>query len=777
MSLAVILRTLTRRMSAAMLVIVCSAVAAGALVLWLVHGVHSREAPAQQAAARLEMSLGQVSVGVTSMVNAVSAADLQRADTQVTTAISDSIASETTLTQARGQATTDLTGLDDVRNQLLETVGARIAASSAATAAVHGFDTGMERLSSQVAKLGTGSNLRRAEAQQVLEDTRSAGAAAETELRRLSGIREALRELRALVDRPAGIESRHRLRPLEERLTTTLVRLRGNLSDQRDLDKALLADLAVVETGYLHPETGLLALRRAQLADPANEAARTAMATRSSELAAPLDIWLGRTIEAADPLVVQTDQAAQAMEAKVTAISDCTGLELAARDCVLFARSLASEASLFPGRATTTDDVKAFRTLATSRIRDLRMKLGATVGMCEKLAATEEAALARAAVAAVDGVEPLLTGPDGVAAAVERRIQATIGAKSTEMEALPAVSALCAKAVVAATEAHEHQDQSLERITLALLVGVPALLVLGLISLFAANRMGNRVSRGILVTEAHERERTERLSVLLADVAQSSRVVSESSGGLVQASTGLAASAGSSRDISAQVGEGATRVNDAVGSVAAAAEEMQATMGEIARQTNRAADVAKSAVGYTASTDEAVKRLAVASREIGEIVQVIAGIAEQTNLLALNATIEAARAGEAGRGFAVVAGEVKALARQSATASQDISGRIGSIQHEVTAAGAALGQIRQVVSEIDGIQSSIAAAVEEQTATSREMSTSLASAATTCREIAERIRAVVEAVGTTSTQADAVHQLADRLAATARELDAQVAKG
>jgi methyl-accepting chemotaxis protein len=260
-------------------------------------------------------------------------------------------------------------------------------------------------------------------------------------------------------------------------------------------------------------------------------------------------------------------------------------------------------------------------------------------------------------------------------------------------------------------------------------------------------------------------------------VAKSSRTVTEASTGLVGASASLTGAATTSRQLSDAVGQGAARANDAVGSVAAAAEEMQATMGEIARQTSRAAEVAKSGVAHAGSTDAAVTRLSAASREIGEIVQLIGGIAEQTNLLALNATIEAARAGDAGRGFAVVASEVKALARQSGGASQDIAGKVAAIQAEVAAAGAAIAQIRQVVGEIDGIQSSIAAAVEEQSATSREMSGSLASAASICREIAERVATVITAVGTTSDQAVAVQRLADRLAATARELDAEVAQG
>jgi methyl-accepting chemotaxis protein len=213
-----------------------------------------------------------------------------------------------------------------------------------------------------------------------------------------------------------------------------------------------------------------------------------------------------------------------------------------------------------------------------------------------------------------------------------------------------------------------------------------------------------------------------------------------------------------------------------VQTVAAGSTEMGASIRQIAQNANDAAQVAAEAVEVAESTNHTVSKLGDSSAEIGNVVKVITSIAEQTNLLALNATIEAARAGEAGKGFAVVANEVKDLAQETARATEDISRRVEAIQSDSTNAVAAIGEISRIIARINDYQLTIASAVEEQTATTGEMSRSVGEAATGTTDIAANISGVAQATqATTATLAEAEGTVKD-LASLAAELETIVGR-
>jgi methyl-accepting chemotaxis protein len=166
-----------------------------------------------------------------------------------------------------------------------------------------------------------------------------------------------------------------------------------------------------------------------------------------------------------------------------------------------------------------------------------------------------------------------------------------------------------------------------------------------------------------------------------------------------------------------------------VQSVASAAEELASSILEISRQVSGASDVARRASGITETASSEVGMLSVSAQKIGDVIGLIQAIAEQTNLLALNATIEAARAGDAGRGFAIVAQEVKQLAGQTSSATEEIASQVAEVQAATTRAVNAIGSISSTVGEIDSLTSAIAAAIEQQGAATQEISQSVQHAA------------------------------------------------
>jgi methyl-accepting chemotaxis protein len=228
-----------------------------------------------------------------------------------------------------------------------------------------------------------------------------------------------------------------------------------------------------------------------------------------------------------------------------------------------------------------------------------------------------------------------------------------------------------------------------------------------------------------------------------------------------------------SEETSAQAGtvsQAAEHVSQNLQSVSTGADQMTTTIQSIATNAHEAATVASNAVQTAQSANATVAKLGASSAEIGEVIKVITSIAQQTNLLALNATIEAARAGEAGKGFAVVANEVKELAKQTAKATDDISRKIMAIQTDTKGAVEAIGTISGVISQVNDISGTIATAVEEQSATTNEMTRNVADAAKGSEEITHNIAGVAEAARGTSSSAQESQKAANELAEMAVQL-------
>jgi methyl-accepting chemotaxis protein len=211
-----------------------------------------------------------------------------------------------------------------------------------------------------------------------------------------------------------------------------------------------------------------------------------------------------------------------------------------------------------------------------------------------------------------------------------------------------------------------------------------------------------------------------------------------------------------------------------VGTVAAATEELTASINNIAQQVTRSAEIANKAADEARRTNAVVEGLAAGTQKIGEVVTLIQSIASQTNLLALNATIEAARAGEHGKGFAVVASEVKALANQTAKATEEISAQVQGIQAATGDAVSAIQAIGGTIAEIDKISSEIANAVDQQGQATREIAGNVQQAANGTREVSDNIQNVTRASNEASTAVARLHEAASGLSSQSERLKGEV---
>jgi methyl-accepting chemotaxis protein len=272
-------------------------------------------------------------------------------------------------------------------------------------------------------------------------------------------------------------------------------------------------------------------------------------------------------------------------------------------------------------------------------------------------------------------------------------------------------------------------------------------------------------------TEVTQQVRMRKdLEGVMCKVAENAQALASASEELTSVSQQMASSAEETRAQASVVSGAGEQMSRNAQSVSRSVEDLGASIREIAKSAHEAAKVATTGVEVANTTTTTVAKLGESSAEIGKVLKVITSIAQQTNLLALNATIEAARAGEAGKGFAVVANEVKELAKETAKATEDIGQKIDAIRQVTQGAVEAIAQISKIIVQINDYQSTIAGAVEEQSATTREIGVSGADAARGSVEIARNIASVAQASQYAAEGASNTQKAAEELARMAAEL-------
>jgi methyl-accepting chemotaxis protein len=278
-----------------------------------------------------------------------------------------------------------------------------------------------------------------------------------------------------------------------------------------------------------------------------------------------------------------------------------------------------------------------------------------------------------------------------------------------------------------------------------------------------------------------QQKKAQRQTAIEGYIAHFDSSVRQSLDTLAAASTEMRATAESMSGTADQTSQQATTVAAAseqasvnVQTVAASTEEMSASIAEISRQVEQSTSITKKAVDEAQRTSATIGGLAEAAQKIGQVVQLIQDIASQTNLLALNATIEAARAGDAGKGFAVVASEVKSLATQTGKATEEIGGQIAANQTATAAAATAMKSIDGTIAQISEISTTIAAAMEEQGAATREITRNTQEAARGTQDVSSNIGGVTQAASETGAAAAQVLESSGELGQQAETLRAEV---
>jgi methyl-accepting chemotaxis protein len=278
-------------------------------------------------------------------------------------------------------------------------------------------------------------------------------------------------------------------------------------------------------------------------------------------------------------------------------------------------------------------------------------------------------------------------------------------------------------------------------------------------------------------TEVTEQVKMRKgMAELLSAIGETSIAIAAAAEEMTAVSQQLTTNAGDTAQQANSASATSTQVSANVNVVAASSEEMMASIREISKSATEAARVAKAAVGIADNTTQTIHQLGTSSSEIGQVIKVITSIAQQTNLLALNATIEAARAGEAGKGFAVVANEVKELAKETARATEEIGQKIEAIQTDTQAAVKAIGEVSQIITQVNDISNVIASAVEEQTATTTEIGRNVTEAAMGTNEIAGSISGVAKSAQMTMSGAADTQTSARSLSEMAANLQVLAAR-
>jgi methyl-accepting chemotaxis protein len=504
-------------------------------------------------------------------------------------------------------------------------------------------------------------------------------------------------------------------------------------------------------------------------ATPATKEAVQPIVDRTAVLEGEIQVWI-------DELQQEAGRQNTQLQLLIRMMSLTNSLAVRASACTGAARSLETITARMR-LATAADAITALTKEATAQSEVVTSTLAAIaegLGNLKETALPRDLELVTAAIAGVrDGLQPTsnaITGNDGLVAAQQGLLAARHTGREALLAAAKAVADFAQMNHQRLSEAEAAEHGAINHIRLATKVSPVVVTLLALLAGFLAWRFTRRAQREVQERETEADQRQANLTRLLEGMKPETARLSGSAGDLDRIAKELLAGAQTTKSQSTTVDHDAQQISDNLRSIAAAAEEMSASTTSIAQNAQEAAGVAQQAVELARESDTTMHQLRSLVDGIRAITHGITKIAQQTNLLALNAQIESARAGEAGRGFAVVAQEVKRLAQFSHEKADEVELKVSAIESGMVQASTSLEKVREIVGHIQGLQASVAAAVEEQSATTNEMSRQMNAALVSAQQVASVTGQLTTGADTTAQQAAQTRESAAALSDMASHL-------
>jgi len=732
----------------------------------LVIDVESRVAPVTQTTSRLQRQLAEVEA-LAGRLMLVDAAEAGAVESALDESLKQADASVRHLVElAAGDGRARLTELDGNLDTLRQARTAAALAGTTADTAGNAVSQAVIRTVEQVDVLAKTINDLRTGLQAMLRQAESNYRRCNQVAVKLGNVAMSLRQVRWSVD-----QGLHRLVPLDEvtaRIAKETTAIETIAQDATVSNSARLRDAAIATRTEVTVALGDGAGDRAGQVQPLME--------RTAALEGEIQQWISELLQ-------EATRHNQRLQTIIRMISLANSQAVRTSTCTAAARTLEGVTHRMR-LASTSADVSARQKEATAQAELVATTLK---GIKEGMAVLQEHALPEdleLVAAAITGVTQALaptttaiTGQHGLVGAQESLLAARTRGRQALTAAAGAIAAFAHDNQERLTQAERTENDALSQIVTATVSAPIAVGTLAGLAALMAWRFTRRARREVESREAEAETRRAHLGQLVDEIRPETARLDTAAGDLGRIAQELNRGAQDTRAQAAAVNGDVRQVTDNLRSIASAAEEMSSSTMAIAKNAQDAAGVAREAVTLARESDDTMGTLKHLVEGIRSISAGITKIAEQTHLLALNAQIEASRAGDAGRGFTVVAQEVKRLAKFSHEKVAEVEQKIADIGHGMTRASSSLVRMGQIVQQIEGLQVSVAAAVEEQSATTSEIARQMSEALSRTQAVGETTGRLTQGADATVAEAERTRGAATALSGMAGHLAALVGNG